>query len=94
MDTPVPTEQAEQTAQRFLGLRMRCAQCHDHPFDVWTQDDYLRLRRLLRQGLSAAAVPGMMMMDRIKITINPKGQVVHLRTEAAGRGRGCSTARS
>ena len=34
---------AEQTAQRFLGLRFRCAQCHDHPFDTWTQDDYFHL---------------------------------------------------
>ena len=41
--TIVPNEQAELTAQRFLGLRMRCAQCHDHPFDVWTQDAYYGL---------------------------------------------------
>ncbi len=40
---PTPRSQAEQTAQRFLGLRIRCAQCHDHPFDVWTQDDYFGL---------------------------------------------------
>jgi hypothetical protein len=43
LDALEPTVQAEQTAQRFLGLRMRCAQCHDHPFDVWTQDDYFGL---------------------------------------------------
>jgi len=33
-------EIAEQAARRFLGLRIRCARCHDHPLDVWTQDDY------------------------------------------------------
>ncbi len=38
-----PKVSAEKTAQRFLGLRIRCAQCHDHPFDVWTQDDYFGL---------------------------------------------------
>ena len=27
-------------AQAFLGIRMQCAQCHNHPFDRWTQDDY------------------------------------------------------
>ena len=43
MDTLLANEQAELTAQRFLGLRMRCAQCHDHPFDVWTQDAYYGL---------------------------------------------------
>jgi len=28
------------TAQVFLGLSLRCAQCHNHPFDRWTQDDF------------------------------------------------------
>src|SRR5262249_34941578 len=32
MDAVEPSVQAELTAQRFLGLRVRCAQCHDHPF--------------------------------------------------------------
>lgn len=31
---------AENVAQAFLGIRMQCAQCHNHPFDRWTQDDY------------------------------------------------------
>ena len=30
----------EATAQVFLGVRLQCAQCHNHPFDRWTQDDY------------------------------------------------------
>ena len=31
---------AENVAQSFLGIRIQCAQCHNHPFDRWTQDDY------------------------------------------------------
>jgi hypothetical protein len=31
---------AENTAQVFLGMRLQCAQCHNHPFDRWTMDDY------------------------------------------------------
>lgn len=31
---------AEAIAQVFLGTRLKCAQCHNHPFDKWTQDDY------------------------------------------------------
>lgn len=35
-----PMERAEDTAQLFLGTRIQCAQCHNHPFDRWTMDDY------------------------------------------------------
>lgn len=31
---------AENVAQSCLGIRMQCAQCHNHPFDRWTMDDY------------------------------------------------------
>jgi hypothetical protein len=31
---------AEATAQLFLGTRLQCAKCHNHPFDRWTQTDY------------------------------------------------------
>ncbi|MBL8898742.1 MAG: DUF1549 domain-containing protein [Planctomycetes bacterium] len=31
---------AENTAQALLGIRLQCAQCHNHPFDRWTMDDY------------------------------------------------------
>ncbi len=31
---------AENTAQVFMGMRVQCAQCHNHPFDRWTMDDY------------------------------------------------------
>jgi len=35
-----PVSRAEATAQVFLGVRLQCAKCHNHPFDRWTQDDY------------------------------------------------------
>jgi hypothetical protein len=38
-----PQIRAEATAQVFLGIRMQCAKCHNHPFDQWTQNDYHRL---------------------------------------------------
>jgi hypothetical protein len=31
---------AENIAQVFFGIRTQCAQCHNHPFDRWTMDDY------------------------------------------------------
>ncbi len=33
-------ERGETVAQVFLGTRLLCAQCHNHPFDRWTQADY------------------------------------------------------
>lgn len=32
---------AMQVAHAFLGLRLECAQCHRHPYDIWQQDDLL-----------------------------------------------------
>ena len=31
------------TAQVFLGVRMQCAQCHDHPFDDWKQRQFYEM---------------------------------------------------
>ena len=31
---------AENVAQVFMGMRLQCAQCHNHPFDRWTMNDY------------------------------------------------------
>ncbi|MEI9897718.1 MAG: DUF1553 domain-containing protein [Chthoniobacter sp.] len=35
-----PETRAENTARVFLGTQLKCAQCHNHPFERWTQDDY------------------------------------------------------
>ncbi|GMV93581.1 MAG: hypothetical protein AMXMBFR82_33590 [Candidatus Hydrogenedentota bacterium] len=37
---PNPTKMAENVAQVFLGIQLQCAQCHNHPFERWTMDDY------------------------------------------------------
>ena len=31
---------SENVAQVFMGMRLQCAQCHNHPFDRWTMNDY------------------------------------------------------
>ena len=38
-----PQDAMETTTQLFLGVRMVCAQCHDHPFERWTQDQYFQM---------------------------------------------------
>jgi hypothetical protein len=32
-------------AYTFMGTRIQCAQCHKHPFDVWTQDDFQQFEK-------------------------------------------------
>jgi hypothetical protein len=41
--TREPKASMEKTTQLFLGVRMVCAQCHDHPFEQWTQNNYYEL---------------------------------------------------
>ena len=42
-DNADPMALTAATAQVFLGIRMQCAQCHDHPFDDWKQKDFYEL---------------------------------------------------
>lgn len=44
-----PIETAIQTGQVFLGVRIGCAQCHNHPFEKWTQDDFYSLAAVFSQ---------------------------------------------
>src|SRR5262249_1377764 len=38
-----PEEFAETVSQAFLGIRVQCAKCHNHPFEKWTQAAYFRM---------------------------------------------------
>ena len=38
-----PEELTRTVSQAFLGVRMECAQCHHHPFEKWSQDDFYGL---------------------------------------------------
>ena len=42
-DMGMPEDNMSNTVRVFLGTRLECAQCHDHPFDTWTQMDYFRM---------------------------------------------------
>ena len=81
LDGPDAKVRAEQTAQRFLGLRIRCAQCHDHPFDVWTQDDYFGLAACFAKVEISGGGGGGGMYERQVVKVDPDGSVEHLRTK-------------
>lgn len=61
--------QAELVSRVFLGARMQCANCHNHPLDRWTQDDY--------HGL--AAVFAKLERGRV-VQVGARGAVTNLRT--------------
>jgi hypothetical protein len=42
-DAGMPLDHLATTVQAFLGTSIVCAQCHDHPFDKWTQKQYYEL---------------------------------------------------
>jgi hypothetical protein len=42
-DRGMPLDNMANTVQIFLGTQIQCAQCHDHPFDKWTQLDFYKM---------------------------------------------------
>jgi hypothetical protein len=53
-----PDDATETTAQLFLGIRIQCAKCHNHPFERWTQDNYYGLAAAFtRVGRQKGALP-------------------------------------
>ena len=54
-----PNSQLEDTAQLFLGMRLQCAQCHHHPYEKWSQQDYYSFAAFFSQvGRKAGSQPG------------------------------------
>jgi hypothetical protein len=63
---------AEHAAESLLAIRLRCANCHNHPLDRWTQDDY--------HGLAAIFAR----LDRGReVKLNAGGEVIHPATGEA-----------
>ena len=62
------TEQMEDTAQLFLGLRIQCARCHHHPFEQWSQNDYYGFQAFYSRVGRKAGVKG---VNNARIYHNP-----------------------
>lgn len=58
-----PLDVAERAARVFLGTQIRCAECHDHPFDTWTQQEFYGMVSFFWQAQAQVAQnPAMMSM--------------------------------
>jgi hypothetical protein len=71
-----PTDATETTAQLFLGIRIQCAKCHNHPFERWTQDNYYGIGAAFAR-VGRKAVPA---IDDEVIFTKPDGEVKQPRT--------------
>ena len=69
---------AENVAQVFMGMRLQCTQCHNHPFDRWTMNDYYGFASFFSQvGRKQAEDP------RETVVFNAGGgEVNHIVTKA------------
>jgi Protein of unknown function (DUF1553)/Protein of unknown function (DUF1549) len=79
-----PEQFVDDTAQVFLGLRLACAQCHHHPYEKWSQDDYWGLASFFaRVGRKNVVVPGEIAgqpITRQVIISRSSGSVINKRT--------------
>ena len=82
-----PQQFVDDTAQVFLGLRMACAQCHHHPYEKWSQDDYWGLAaffgRVGRKNEQIAGGVAGAQAQRQVIFNRPNGSVTNKRTNVA-----------
>jgi hypothetical protein len=57
-----PNEMANTLSQVLLGVRIECAQCHHHPFDRWSQQDYFGMQAFFTQVGSKPSPLGEMVL--------------------------------
>jgi hypothetical protein len=81
-DRPMPVEIGSSVSQLFLGVRLECAKCHHHPFEVWSQDDFFGFASFFaRVGHDGGLSPPISGSEEL-IYNKPSGTVVHGRTGA------------
>ncbi|RUL81854.1 DUF1549 and DUF1553 domain-containing protein [Tautonia sociabilis] len=74
-----PGALAAGTSRLFLGIRLECAQCHDHPFATWSRDEFWGLAAFFsgldRQSPEMAIFQGREIPGRTEIAIPETGRV-------------------
>src|SRR5262249_32511840 len=77
-DRREPAEITPMVSQLFLGIRLECAKCHHHPFEVWGQDDFYSLAAYFaRIGRKGTAVSPPISGSEEIVSTAPSGEVKH-----------------
>lgn len=66
----------ETTAQLFLGIRIQCAKCHNHPFERWTQDNYYGIGSFFNRVQRKASTSA----EELVVFVGRSGEVTQPRT--------------
>ncbi|MBC7527944.1 MAG: DUF1549 domain-containing protein [Chthonomonadaceae bacterium] len=74
--TDDPAELTTSTSQIFMGVRLECCRCHNHPFDRWKQDDYWSFAAFFAKTHQTGGTG----RDEIVVFTDENGQVKQLRT--------------
>lgn len=86
-DAGMPLDNMSNTTQVFLGTQLVCAQCHNHPFDKWTQKEYYEMAAYTYGVETEQRVESLVNLGREEKRINrrrkERGKEQHLR-EALG----------
>lgn len=72
-----PSDLTTSTSQIFMGVRLECARCHNHPFDRWMQDDYYGMAAFFAKTHQRPGIG----KDEIVVVTNDDGEVRQLRTQ-------------
>ncbi|MEW6159794.1 MAG: DUF1549 domain-containing protein, partial [Verrucomicrobiota bacterium] len=83
-----PTAELEDTAQVFLALRLQCAQCHHHPFEKWSQQDYYGFAAFFTQ---VGRKPGMQPGEEMIFHRRGKATATNAKTKKAVQPAGLGT---
>jgi hypothetical protein len=74
-----PENLATNISQVFLGVRLECARCHNHPWEKWTQDDFWGFAAFFgRMGIKDTYEN-----DESQVLLKVKGEVIHPKTKQA-----------
>jgi len=74
-----PENIATDISQVFLGVRLECARCHNHPWEKWTQDDFWGFAAFFgRMGIKDTYEN-----DESQVLLKVKGEVIHPKTKKA-----------